>query len=284
MPAKTARGDDPLAPRSDPIIVFDHVSKIFTTRRQGRVVAVDDVSLSISRGEVFGIVGYSGAGKSTVVRLINALERADSGTIEVDGRNVTALGERDLNALRGDIGMIFQQFNLFSARTVLANVAYPLLVTHTSKAKRLARARELLDFVGIADKADAYPSQLSGGQKQRVGIARALAASPSILLADEPTSALDPDTTLDVLDLVRRANRELGVTVVFITHAMNVVRHICDRIAVMGDGRIAEVGPTSAVLTDPQSALGQRFVETATRLDSPYVGEWAPRTAEGGPR
>jgi len=255
----------------EPIIALDRVSKRFEDRRNA-VLAVDDVSLSIARGEVFGIIGYSGAGKSTLVRLINALERADSGSIRVDGQDVTALDERHLSAMRCRTGMIFQQFNLFSARTVLANVAYPLLVTHTPKSERLARARELLDFVGIADKADAHPAQLSGGQKQRVGIARALAGSPSILLADEPTSALDPQTTLDVLDLLKRANNEFGVTIVLITHAMNVVRHVCDHVAVMDAGRVVETGLVDDVLSVPQSAPAQRFVHTAVLLDRPYAG------------
>ena len=229
----------------------------------GQVRAVDGVTLEIERGEVFGVVGYSGAGKSTLVRLINALERADSGRIEVDGRDVTALGERGLRSLRADIGMVFQQFNLFSARTVAANVGYPLRLAGWSRIARRERVAELLDFVGLADKARQYPAQLSGGQKQRVGIARALATSPSILLADEATSALDPETTRDVLDLLRRANRELGLTIVVITHEMSVVQYACHRVAVMEQGRVVESGPVYSVFADPQQPATQRFIQTA---------------------
>ncbi|MDR1767389.1 MAG: methionine ABC transporter ATP-binding protein [Propionibacteriaceae bacterium] len=247
---------------AEPIISFNDVSKAFTTRK-GRLVAVDGVSLDIRDGEIFGVIGYSGAGKSTLVRLINALETADSGSIRVLGQEVTALPERELNKLRSKIGMIFQQFNLFASKTVLANVAYPLKLAKTPKAERLAKARELLDFVGIADKADAYPAQLSGGQKQRVGIARALAADPRILLADEATSALDPETTRDVLDLLRRVNKDLGVTLVLITHAMEVVQYICDRVAVMEDGKVVEAGQTYDVFAAPTAATTRRFINTA---------------------
>jgi D-methionine transport system ATP-binding protein len=243
------------------IISFANVCKTFT---DGNVVkAVDDVSLQIRKGEVFGFIGYSGAGKSTLVRLINALEKADSGSIQVLGKEVTTLGEHELNALRTDIGMIFQQFNLFSAKTVIENVAYPLLLAKMPKAQRLQRARELLDFVGICEKADNYPAQLSGGQKQRVGIARALAADPAILLADEATSALDPETTRDVLDLLRKVNRELGITIVIITHAMEVVQYVCDRVAVMELGKVVELGNTYDVFSAPKEIVTRRFINTA---------------------
>lgn len=252
---------------ADPIIVLDHVTKTFPARgrRTAPVHAVDDVSLAVGRGEVFGIVGYSGAGKSTLVRLVNALERADAGTIDVDGRRVTDLGERGLRALRADVGMIFQQFNLFQARTVAANVGYPLRVAGWSRARRRARVAELLEFVGLADKAGTYPARLSGGQKQRVGIARALATSPSILLADEATSALDPETTRDVLDLLRRVNRELGITIVVITHEMSVVQHVCDRVAVMEGGRVVEQGDVYQVFSAPRTAATRRFIQTALK-------------------
>ncbi len=261
---------EPGAP-ADPIIVLDGVSKVFAgrgrgaTRAAGEVRAVDGVSLRIGRGEVFGVVGYSGAGKSTLVRLINALERADAGTIDVDGRRVTELGERGLRELRADIGMVFQQFNLFGARTVTRNVEYPLRLAGWSREKRQARVAELLEFVGLSDKARSYPAQLSGGQKQRVGIARALATSPHILLADEATSALDPETTRDVLDLLRRVNRELGVTIVVITHEMSVVQYVCHKVAVMEQGKVVEHGGVYQVFADPQAPATQRFIQTALR-------------------
>ncbi len=250
----------------EPIIRFDDVTKTFNG---GETHAVDHVSLEIGHGEIFGVIGYSGAGKSTLVRLINALERLDSGTIEVDGRVVSAAGERELRQIRTDIGMIFQQFNLFSARNVASNIGYPLRLAGWSKQKRRERVTELLDFVGIRDKATQYPSQLSGGQKQRVGIARALATSPSILLADEATSALDPETTHDVLDLLLRVNRELGVTIVIITHEMSVVQYACDRVAVMEHGRLVESGDVYQVFAEPRHYATRRFIQTALhdRLD-----------------
>ena len=224
------------------------------------VVAVDDVSLTVDAGDVCGIIGYSGAGKSTVLRLVNALETPTSGTVEIDGRDITHLRERELRALRADIGMIFQQFNLFDSRTVAKNIAYPLEVARRPRAEIAARVDELLRFVGLADKAGSYPEQLSGGQKQRVGIARALATSPRILLADEATSALDPDTTQEVLALLKRVNAELGVTILVITHEMDVIRTLADRVVVMEHGRIIESGDVFDVLSSPQHVATQRFV------------------------
>ncbi|MEU1970892.1 methionine ABC transporter ATP-binding protein [Microbacterium sp. NPDC019599] len=223
-------------------------------------LAVDDVSLDIAAGEICGIVGYSGAGKSTVLRLVNALETPTSGSIEIDGREITRLAERDLRALRGDIGMIFQQFNLFDSRTVAGNVAYPLEVAGRPRGEIAARVDELLRFVGLADKARSYPEQLSGGQKQRVGIARALATSPRILLADEATSALDPDTTQEVLALLKRVNAELGITILVITHEMDVIRTLADRVIVMEQGRIIESGEVFDVLSAPRHPATKRFV------------------------
>jgi len=230
------------------------------TKGSGPVVALDDVSLEIAAGEVCGIIGYSGAGKSTLLRLVNALETPTSGVVEIDGADITRLGERQLRRLRSDIGMIFQQFNLFDSRTVAGNVAYPLEVAGRSRDEIRSRVAELLDFVGLAAKAQAYPEQLSGGQKQRVGIARALATSPRILLADEATSALDPDTTQEVLGLLRRVNRELGVTIVLITHEMEVIRVIADRVVVMEHGRVIETGGVFDVLSAPQHPATARFV------------------------
>ncbi|QEV99329.1 ATP-binding cassette domain-containing protein [Microbacterium caowuchunii] len=230
------------------------------TKDAAPIVAVDDVDLDVAAGEVCGIIGYSGAGKSTVLRLINALETPTSGTVEIDGRDITRLREKDLRTLRSDIGMIFQQFNLFESRTVAGNVAYPLEVAGRSRAEISTRVAELLEFVGLTAKARNHPEQLSGGQKQRVGIARALATSPRILLADEATSALDPDTTQEVLALLRRVNRELGVTIVVITHEMEVVRSIADRVVVMEQGRVIETGSVFDVLSAPRERATRRFV------------------------
>ncbi|GAA2984060.1 D-methionine transport system ATP-binding protein [Microbacterium terrae] len=243
------------------LIRLTGASKTFPATSDGpAVVAVDDVSLEIAAGEVCGIIGYSGAGKSTVLRLVNALETPTAGTVEVDGRDITRLRERELRALRGDIGMIFQQFNLFDSRTVAGNIAYPLEIARRPRAEISARVSELLAFVGLADKARSYPEQLSGGQKQRVGIARALATSPRILLADEATSALDPDTTAEVLALLKRVNVELGVTILVITHEMDVIRTLADRVVVMESGRVIESGAVFDVLSAPQHPATRRFV------------------------
>lgn len=236
------------------------VSKEFT--RPSVVRAVDDVDLEINAGEITGVIGYSGAGKSTLVRLINALERPTAGTVELDGVDLGRLTERELGRIRSDVGMIFQQFNLFASRTVAGNVGYPLKLAGQNRAARSARVSELLAYVGLADRAKSYPSQLSGGQKQRVGIARALATHPKLLLADEATSALDPETTADVLTLLKRINRDLGTTVVVITHEMEVVRSICDRVVVMEDGRIVEQGPVFDVFARPAAPATRRFVQT----------------------
>ncbi len=254
-----------------PIIEFSDVTKTFTTQ-QGRVVALDSVDLAIEQGEIFGVIGYSGAGKSTLVRLINGLERATSGRIVVDGVDISSIPEARIRPLRARIGMIFQQFNLFRSRTVAGNVAFPLRVAGWPKAKRDARVAELLHFVGLLEKAHSYPDQLSGGQKQRVGIARALATSPRILLADESTSSLDPETTQDVLALLRKVNRELGVTIVVITHEMDVVRSIADRVAVLDAGRIVEQGTVFDVFSAPRSETARRFVSTVLH-DQPTAGD-----------
>jgi D-methionine transport system ATP-binding protein len=248
------------------IISFRDAHKVFPGRGRGpEVRAVDGVTLDVVEGEVFGVIGYSGAGKSTLVRLINALETTTAGSVVVDGTDLTGLSEARLRAVRAGIGMVFQQFNLLSSRSVAGNVAYPLEVAGWPREKRRARVAELLEFVGIADKAEVYPRQLSGGQKQRVGIARALATNPRILLADEATSALDPETTQDVLALLQRVNRELGVTVVVITHEMDVVRTICDRVAVMEHGKVVELGDSYQVFSAPQRPVTRRFVSTALK-------------------
>ena len=212
-------------------------------RRFGQTPAVDGVSLTVRKGEILGIIGRSGAGKSTLIRCLNGLERPDSGQIFVEGREITGLSERDLQPLRRRIGMIFQHFNLLSAKSVEDNVALPLKIEGRPKAERLKRAAELLELVGLADKAKAYPASLSGGQKQRVGIARALAARPALLLSDEATSALDPETTRSILALLKDINQKLGLTILLITHEMEVIRTIADRVAVIDAGRIVEEGP-----------------------------------------
>lgn len=252
-------------PHADPIIRFANVSKTFAGRSGAATAALDNISLDIRRGEIFSVIGYSGAGKSTLVRLINGLEKVSSGTVTVDGVEISALSERLLAEQRQHIGMIFQQFNLLRSRTVFGNIEFPLRVTGTEKVAREERVWELLDFVGLTEKAWAYPEQLSGGQRQRVGIARALAAHPKVLLADEATSALDPETTKDVLELLRRTNRELGVAVVVITHEMEVVRALADRVAVLDSGRLVELGSTFDVFAHPQAQMTRSFLSTVSQ-------------------
>ncbi|MFG1795124.1 methionine ABC transporter ATP-binding protein [Nocardia sp. NPDC049149] len=244
-----------------PAVEFRSVTKVFGKGAQ-RQVALDAIDLRIEHGEIFGVIGYSGAGKSTLVRLINALEKPTSGTIEVSGTPITGVRESQVRRLRRDIGMVFQQFNLFRSRTAAGNIEYPLKVAGWKRAERKARVAELLEFVGLSDKARSYPDQLSGGQKQRVGIARALATSPSLLLADESTSALDPETTGEVLRLLKKVNRELGVTIVVITHEMDVIRAVADRVAVLAEGKVVELADTFAVFAAPQAAPTQSFVAT----------------------
>ncbi|MBO3663454.1 methionine ABC transporter ATP-binding protein [Microbacterium stercoris] len=240
-------------------IAFENVSKTFTVN--GRAfAALDDVSLAIDRGDIYGIVGYSGAGKSTLLRTVNALERPTSGRVLIDGRDVTALNDRELSRQRQRIGMIFQQFNLLGSRNVYKNIAYPLKLAGLPPAEIVDRVEELLDFVGLTDKALQYPNRLSGGQKQRVGIARALANRPDILISDEATSALDPQTTGEVLDLLQRVNREYGVTILLVTHEMDVIRRIADKVAVMEDGRVVEHGSVYDVFSNPQNDTTRRFV------------------------
>jgi len=221
------------------VIRLADVTKVYAG---SEAVALERVSLDVAQGEVFGIIGRSGAGKSTLIRLLNALERPSSGQVQIDGIDLATLAPAELRTLRQRIGMIFQNFGLLSSRTVAANVAFPLELTAMTRVDRTAKVAALLDRVGLAAYADRYPAQLSGGQKQRVGIARALATDPDILLCDEATSALDPETTRSVLGLLRELNRELGLTIVLITHEMDVVRTVCDRVAVLDDGQIVETG------------------------------------------
>jgi D-methionine transport system ATP-binding protein len=246
------------------LIELKGVSKTFPASRKGGepVHAVRDVDLSVDAGEIVGIVGYSGAGKSTLVRLVNALEPTTSGSLLVDGTDLTTLSERQLQKVRLEIGMIFQQFNLLRSRTVWGNIAYPLEVAKVPKGEHQKRISDLLNFVGLADKAHAWPEELSGGQKQRVGIARALATSPKILLADEATSALDPETTVEVLRLLKKVNTEFGITIIVITHEMDVVKTIADRVVVMEQGRIVEQGPVFDIFSQPEQPATRRFVST----------------------
>ena len=224
------------------MIYLKNICKTFIDDNKKEVHAVNDVSLTINDGDIFGIIGFSGAGKSTLVRCINLLERPTSGTVEVDGKDLTKLSEKELRESRKKIGMIFQHFNLFPSRTIFGNVAFPLQGSGLSKEEIAAKVRNLLELVGISEKENAYPSQLSGGQKQRVAIARALANDPDILLCDEATSALDPQTTKAILDLLKDLNKKLGITIVVITHEMAVVKEICNKVAVMEKGRVVEEG------------------------------------------
>ena len=221
--------------------------------------ALDGVSLEVAEGEIFGVVGTSGAGKSTLIRTVNALERPDSGSVAVNGREMSTLEGAALRAARHDIGMVFQHFNLLSSRTVRGNVSLALEVIGTSRRQRERRIDEILELVGLAAKADAYPSQLSGGQKQRVGIARALATGPKVLLSDEATSALDPETTRSILDLLADLNRELGLTILLITHEMEVVKRICSSAALMEHGRIVEQGALRQLLRTPGSRISREL-------------------------
>lgn len=252
---------------SGPAVRFADVSKVFGSRKDAHT-ALERITLDVRRGAITGIIGYSGAGKSTLVRLVNALELPSSGSVVVEGTEVTALSEAGLRSLRGGIGMIFQQFNLFNARSVAANVEYPLRLAGWERTRRKARVAELLEFVGLAEKARARPMQLSGGQKQRVGIARALATGPSILLADEATSALDPETTSEVLELLGRINSELGTTILVITHEMHVVRTLCHDVAVLERGRLLEAGPVYDVFSAPSNEASRRFIDS-TLQDRP---------------
>ncbi|MCQ9617869.1 methionine ABC transporter ATP-binding protein [Paenalcaligenes niemegkensis] len=235
----------------------------------GPVHALDDVSISIKAGEIFGIIGRSGAGKSTLVRVINLLNRPTSGTVEVAGRELTALAVDQLRAARREIGMIFQHFNLLSSRTVYENVALPLELAGTAKADIKKKVLSLLDLVGLSDQKDRYPAQISGGQKQRVGIARALASEPKVLLSDEATSALDPETTRSILELLKRINKELGLTVVLITHQMEVIKQICDRVTVLEAGRVVEEGRVLDVFLRPQHSVTRAMIGDIIAQDLP---------------
>ena len=240
------------------MIQIEHAVKTF----EGDVHALRDVSLHVEKGDIFGIVGFSGAGKSTLLRLVNGLEKPDSGSVFVAGEDLSGLSKQQLLQLRRKIGMVFQQFNLLEGKTVKYNVAVPLLLANTPRKEIESRVREVLKFVELEDKENAYVSQLSGGQKQRVGIARALATGPDILLCDEATSALDPQTTESILHLLQRVNREMGVTILLITHQMQVIQQICNKVAVMEYGKIVEEGSVLSVFGTPKEEITRRFVRT----------------------
>lgn len=242
------------------MIELKNVSKVFNDGTQ-EIVAVDDVSLHIDEGEIFGIIGYSGAGKSTLVRTLNGLEQPTSGSITVAGKELSRLSGKQLRQSRQKIGMIFQHFNILWSRTVVENIMFPLEIAGVPKKDRLERAQELVRLVGLDGREGAYPSELSGGQKQRVGIARALANDPDVLLCDEATSALDPKTTDDVLELLLDINRRLDLTIVIITHEMEVIRKICDRVAVMQGGRVVETGKTTDIFQNPKEKITREFIQ-----------------------
>lgn len=240
------------------MISIEKVSKYYN-QSGVTIKALDNVSLHVEQGEIFGVVGASGAGKSTLIRCVNMLEKPTSGSIRVNGQEITSLPERELRAARQNIGMIFQHFNLLSSRTVAGNIAFPLEINGMDRQRREARVTELLELVGLTDKAGAYPSQLSGGQKQRVGIARALATQPQVLLSDEATSALDPQNTLSILNLLKDLNQRLGLTILLITHEMDVVRQICSRVAVLEDGRVVEQGSIHELAEKPGSFISENL-------------------------
>ena len=241
------------------IIRMEHLRKTYSGAA-GEITALEDISFSVREGEIFGIIGLSGAGKSTLVRCVNLLEKPTSGRVIVNGKDLSALDSRGLLKARQEIGMIFQEFNLLSQRNALANVCYPMEIAGVPKAQARKRAAELLETVGLADRAKAYPSQMSGGQKQRVAIARALAMNPKVLLCDEATSALDPTTTQSILELLRSINRSMGVTILVVTHEMRVIEQICSRVAVIDQSRIVEMGEVRDIFVRPQSAIAKQLI------------------------
>jgi len=241
------------------VIELADLSKTFVVKGVAHTV-LDHVNLTVDDGDIFGIIGISGAGKSTLVRCINLLERPTSGSVLIDGVDITGYSGRQLSDLRCRIGMVFQDFNLFAQRTVLENVTFPLEIRKDPRHKREARGRELLELVGLSEKAHSYPAQLSGGQQQRVSIARALANHPSVILCDEATSALDSLTTNSVLKLLRQINQELGVTIVAITHEISVVQKICNKVAIIDDARIVEQGLTAEIISNPQHEVSRRLL------------------------
>ncbi|MEG1547620.1 MAG: ATP-binding cassette domain-containing protein [Clostridia bacterium] len=253
------------------LIKIEKLNKVFEGKN--RVVALENIDLTIYEGEIFGIIGLSGAGKSTLVRCINFLEKPTSGSVIVDGKSLGELSPAGLIQMRRNMSMIFQQFNLLMQRTAIENVCFPLELAGVSKAQAIARSKELLEIVGLEDRKDAYPAQLSGGQKQRVAIARALATNPKVLLCDEATSALDPTTTRSTLELLKRINKEMNITILIITHEMKVIEEICDRVAIIDDSRIAEVGKVSDIFLKPKTKSARKLI---------FPDGQHPQTFEGG--
>ena len=258
--------------KDDVLIRLEGLGKQFSTSN-GMVTALDDINLEIHRGEIFGIIGLSGAGKSTLVRCINYLEVPTSGRVIFDGKNLSAMKEKEKRQARQSMGMIFQQFNLLAQRNVLQNVCFPMEIAHVDGKEAKRRAEELLKLVGLEERMKAYPAQLSGGQKQRVAIARALATNPRVLLCDEATSALDPNTTKSILQLLKRINQEMGITVIMITHEMAVIEAICDRVAIIDHSHIAESGKVSEIFSGPKSDIGRQLILGNAKEQSCHFGE-----------
>ena len=273
---------------AEPAISFQGVTRRYPQKAKagdaaGDVVALQDIWLDVPQGAVTGIIGRSGAGKSTLLRMVNGLERPSSGKVIVNGHDVGAASDASLRAIRREVGMIFQHFNLLASRTVAENIALPLEIAGQDPARIPARVAELIERVGLGAQANRYPAELSGGQKQRVGIARALATAPRVLLSDEATSALDPDTTRQVLDLLQSINRELGLTILLITHEMGVVRDICSHVAVIEAGRIVEAGETYSVFSRPGHATTRSFLQGVTGVAVPHFVAGQLRDAPQGP-
>ena len=261
-------------------ILIQNVSKTYSTK-DGNVQALKNVNLSIEQGDIYGIIGMSGAGKSTLVRCINYLEEPTEGKIFIKGKELGSFSKKELRKQREDIGMIFQHFNLLMQKSVLENICFPLYIHGKKKTEARKRAKELLEIVGLSDKAKAYPAQLSGGQKQRVAIARALASNPKILLCDEATSALDPQTTASILDLLKEINQKFGITIVIITHQMSVVREICSHVAIMKSGEVVEDGKVSEVFTHPKSDVARELISRDLGNDIENTGKVAAKISKG---
>ena len=261
-------------------ILIQNVSKTYSTK-DGNVQALKNVNLSIEQGDIYGIIGMSGAGKSTLVRCINYLEEPTEGKIFIKGKELGSLSKKELRKQREDIGMIFQHFNLLMQKSVLENICFPLYIHGKKKTEARKRAKELLEIVGLSDKAKAYPAQLSGGQKQRVAIARALASNPKILLCDEATSALDPQTTASILDLLKEINQKFGITIVIITHQMSVVREICSHVAIMKSGEVVEDGKVSEIFTHPKSDVARELISRDLGNDIENTGKVAAKISKG---
>lgn len=261
-------------------ILIQNVSKTYSTK-DGNVQALKNVNLSIEQGDIYGIIGMSGAGKSTLVRCINYLEEPTEGKIFIKGKELGSFSKKELRKQREDIGMIFQHFNLLMQKSVLENICFPLYIHGKKKTEARKRAKELLEIVGLSDKAKAYPAQLSGGQKQRVAIARALASNPKTLLCDEATSALDPQTTASILDLLKEINQKFGITIVIITHQMSVVREICSHVAIMKSGEVVEDGKVSEIFTHPKSDVARELISRDLGNDIENTGKVAAKISKG---